>query len=79
MIKNIPNKFSQKLLLEEINLKSKGMFDYFYLPIDLKTGCNVGFAFINFTHSFFILEFYTEFELFEWQQHFPESNSDKVC
>ena len=35
MIRNIPNKYSQDLLLEELkNYKVK--FDFFYLPIDYK-------------------------------------------
>lgn len=79
MIKNIPCKFDQKIILDEISKKNKGNFDYFYLPIDLRTGCNSGYAFINFTHPFFILEFYLEFQDFEWSLLFQESSSEKVC
>jgi len=67
------------MLLDEINSKCRGKFDYFYLPIDLKTGCNAGYAFINFTHPFFILEFFLEFQDFQWCKHFPESASKKEC
>lgn len=36
MIRNIPNKFKQMTLLEMINAKNNGRYDYFYLPMDLK-------------------------------------------
>jgi protein phosphatase 1 regulatory subunit 42 len=34
MIKNIPNKYSKQLLLEEIDSKFAGKYDFFYLPMD---------------------------------------------
>lgn len=36
MVRNIPNKFKQKNLLEKINKSHAGKYDYFYLPMDLK-------------------------------------------
>ena len=36
MIRNIPNKFKQKTLLEMINHYYEGKYNYFYLPMDLK-------------------------------------------
>lgn len=37
MIKNIPVKFMQQDMLTLINQKFKFMYNYFYLPMDLKT------------------------------------------
>jgi hypothetical protein len=36
MIKNIPNKYTQKMLLQKINENHKDKYDFFYLPIDFK-------------------------------------------
>jgi len=75
MIKNIPNKYTQKMLLQKINETHKGQYDFFYLPIDFKNQCNVGYAFINFMHPACILEFHQELDGKKWQRF----NSEKVC
>uniref|UniRef100_A0A7S4SWG8 Mei2-like C-terminal RNA recognition motif domain-containing protein n=1 Tax=Alexandrium monilatum TaxID=311494 RepID=A0A7S4SWG8_9DINO len=49
MLRNIPNKYVQTSLLEEIDsLGFLGTYDFFYLPMDVHNRSNVGYAFINF-------------------------------
>jgi len=74
MIKNIPNKYSQKMLLAALE-KHRGKFDFFYLPIDFKNKCNVGYAFINFIKPEYIPSFFKEFNGQTWEKF----NSQKVC
>ena len=40
MIKNIPNKYTNALLKEKINLKFKDKYDFFYLPMDFLVKIN---------------------------------------
>lgn len=75
MIRNIPNKYSQKMLLDVLNRKYRGKYDFFYLPIDFKNRCNLGYAFVNFNDSKVTAEFYKEFHSKSWE----EFNSKKVC
>jgi len=75
MIRNIPNKYSQKMLLDVLDRKYSGRYDFFYLPIDFKNRCNLGYAFVNFKTPATTAEFYKEFHSKSWE----EFNSKKVC
>ncbi|XP_010538223.1 PREDICTED: protein MEI2-like 5 [Tarenaya hassleriana] len=75
MIKNIPNKYTSKMLLAAIDEKNKGTYDFLYLPIDFKNKCNVGYAFINMLSPNLIIPFYEAFNGKKWEKF----NSEKVA
>ncbi|KAL9229226.1 hypothetical protein vseg_004714 [Gypsophila vaccaria] len=75
MIKNIPNKYTSKMLLAAIDENHKGTFDFLYLPIDFKNKCNVGYAFINMLTPLHIIPFYKAFNGKKWEKF----NSEKVA
>ncbi|KAH6771116.1 hypothetical protein C2S52_015919 [Perilla frutescens var. hirtella] len=75
MIKNIPNKYTSKMLLAAIDERHRGTYDFIYLPIDFKNKCNVGYAFINMTEPTLIVPFYQTFNGKKWEKF----NSEKVA
>lgn len=75
MIKNIPNKYTKEMILSAIDRFFARTYDFFYLPIDFKNKCNVGYAFINFKSHRTIRPFFEEFNGKRWERF----NSEKLC
>ncbi|CAH2078692.1 unnamed protein product [Thlaspi arvense] len=75
MIKNIPNKYTRKMLLAAIDETNRGTYDFLYLPIDFKNKCNVGYAFINMVSPTFIIALHEAFSGKKWDKF----NSEKVA
>ncbi|XP_050221418.1 protein MEI2-like 1 isoform X1 [Mercurialis annua] len=75
MIKNIPNKYTSKMLLAAIDEYCRGTYDFIYLPIDFKNKCNVGYAFINMIDPQQITPFHKAFNGKKWEKF----NSEKVA
>ena len=77
MVRNIPNKYTQQMLLAEFseNGHGPGKIDFFYLPIDFKNKCNRGYAFVNFVDFKDIIPFHRQY----FGQHWRVFNSDKIC
>lgn len=75
MLRNIPNKYTQKMILDVINDKFRGLYDFFYLPIDFRNRCNVGYAFINYLHTSYAQSFKKEYQ----GHKLTAFKSHKVC
>lgn len=77
MVRNIPNKYTQQMLLSEFAATGHGSdkMDFFYLPIDFKNKCNRGYAFVNFVNYKDIIQFFGQYNKCGWKRF----NSDKIC
>lgn len=52
MIRNLPNKYTSQMLVEELNLLGlNNLFDFVYVPTDQLTRWNVGYGFVNFINA----------------------------
>ena len=63
------------MLLEEINMEFDKTYDFFYLPMDYKNKCNIGYAFMNFMECHHVANFYASFHCREWTRF----KSHKIC
>ena len=75
IIRNIPNKYTISLLLDELNQNFENKFDIVYLPQDYINNSNLGFGFINFVNHMHLILFYDEFVGKKWNCF----NSKKRC
>jgi hypothetical protein len=75
MIRNIPNKYTQTMLLEELNEVLHRKFDFFYLPIDFRKKTNMGYAFINMIDPIATVVLVKQFHGKGWRS----SKSEKIC
>lgn len=70
MIRNIPNRYTQRELIRELEtLGFGGTFDFLYVPIDKGTMCNVGYAFVNFIHHQEATRCMTVFDNYSFAKH----------
>lgn len=76
MLRNIPNRYTQSMLLEVlIEQGFRGLYDFVYLPMDFRNGVNLGYAFVNLLTNEDALHFMCVFQGFsKWFV-----DSVKVC
>ena len=74
MIRNIPIKYTDNILIEELD-EFKGKYDCLYMPYDYEKKGNKGYAFINFVNPLHILYFHEKFCGKKW----PLFESNKIC
>lgn len=75
MIKNIPNKYTQQMLIDHLDESHAGRYDFVYLRMDFKNKCNVGYAFINFLEPKDICTYAKRMVGRRWSRF----NSEKRC
>jgi len=80
MIRNIPNKFTRdKLLFQLKETLPKNSIDFFYIPIDLKNKCNMGYCFVNFRSVDGVKKCVERFHNVQSYICLPSFNSSKIC
>jgi hypothetical protein len=79
MLRNIPNKYTQNSLMQEINDHGFAeTYDFFYLPMDVHNRSNVGYSFINFKHPDDAKRFQLAFSSHRFQR-FHSKKIGSVC
>ena len=68
MLKNIPNEslfipflissFTQEQMLAILDSHIPNQYDFFYMPVDIETNCNLGFGYVSVTSSDSLLHLY---------------------
>merc|ERR1711957_806711 len=64
ILKNIPNNYTRKMLLELLDGAFRGSYDFVYLPVDLKRRSCLGYAFVNLVNHAEAIRFKAHFEGF---------------
>merc|ERR1712232_1473405 len=74
MLKNIPNKCTQAMLINKLHGEGfKCDIDFMYLPVDFKQGVNMGYAFLNFRTSAAAARFASAYDMTNCLEKSPET------
>ena len=76
MIKNIPNKYTRQMLVDELNEAHERKYDFLYLPIDFRNKCNLGYAFINMIEPADVVSLLQNLRGASWKRSRSEKKAD---
>jgi len=79
MLRNIPNKYTREMLVQQLSIDFAGTFNFLYLPVDFKNRCNLGYGFINFLTPEICANFVSKFHGLETRKCLPGPNSKKIA
>lgn len=78
MLRNVPKRYSEKGLATELNRSGyAGKYDFFFLPLDLRSKRNRGFAFVNFSEAKVAQRFYDQYHG-RFLRNFQEPGSEPL-
>eukprot|EP00397_Hematodinium_sp_SG-2012_P051919 GEMP01061115.1.p1 GENE.GEMP01061115.1~~GEMP01061115.1.p1 ORF type:complete len:392 (-),score=82.48 GEMP01061115.1:67-1242(-) len=76
MLRNIPNRYTQEMLFDEFRANGiLNSIDFFYLPMDVETRCNMGYCFLNLVSETAVEKFVNMFHNIKLDQ----ISSGKIC
>ena len=77
MVRNIPNRYTREMILNELDEKKtiSGTYNFLYLPIDFQNSCNLGYAFVNMVSTQAVKQLYENMHGHPWKL----SRSSKIC
>jgi len=78
MLRNIPNEYTQNMLVQQLRKSFRGRFDFVYLPVDSKKRCHVGYGFINFSTGDACAEFISNYNGVEVRKCLPGDTSTRT-
>jgi hypothetical protein len=76
MIKNLPNKYTRSMLVEDLECTMPfSSFDFVYMPLDFHTHSNFGYAFVNLSRSEYVKDFFNIYS----NRRLPNIRTSKTC
>ena len=66
MLRNLPNNYTRAMVIELLDRQGFAeLYDFVYLPIDLRSSACLGYAFVNLVEPGFVPRFWKKFEGFK--------------